>query len=197
MSCCSLPTPGIVNTLRQRQTGRHFSDDIFKCDIINEMFCILIWISLKFVPKGSIDNNSALISFMAWHKTGDKALSEPMLVCCTDAYMHHLASMSEGDQPGPYILAACQICKWAAILKAHEASGRIDPSKLMGIILYADCLSSCHWFMKSQLIILVMNQNNKFRVMLGQLTGYFLKWCSHKWKIMSESLHIYQKIVIC
>ena len=33
---------------------------------MNEKLCILIKISLKFVPKGLIDNNSALVEIMAW-----------------------------------------------------------------------------------------------------------------------------------
>ena len=37
------------------QNGRHFADNIFKCIFMDEKFCILIWIPLKFVPKGSID----------------------------------------------------------------------------------------------------------------------------------------------
>ena len=44
-----------------RQNGRHFADDMFKCIFINEMFCISIQISLKFVPNGPIDNNPALV----------------------------------------------------------------------------------------------------------------------------------------
>ena len=36
-------------------------DDIFKCIFLNENDRILIQISLKFVPKGSIDNKSALV----------------------------------------------------------------------------------------------------------------------------------------
>ena len=42
------------------QNGRLFTDDIFWCIFSNEKFCILIKISLKFVPKGSIDNNLVL-----------------------------------------------------------------------------------------------------------------------------------------
>ena len=44
----------------------------------------MLWISmkmsLKFVPKDPIDNNPALIQIIAWHQTGDKPLSEPMMV---------------------------------------------------------------------------------------------------------------------
>ena len=48
--------------------------------------------SLKFVPKGPIDNIPALVQIMAWRRPGDKPLSEPVMT--TDAYMHHSASMS-------------------------------------------------------------------------------------------------------
>ena len=49
------------NTLRPRQNGRYFPDDIFQRIFLNENFCILIKILLKFVPKGSIDYNPALV----------------------------------------------------------------------------------------------------------------------------------------
>ena len=51
----------------------------------NEKLCILTKISLKFVPKGPIDNNPALVLIMAWCWIGDKPLSEPMLTWFTDA----------------------------------------------------------------------------------------------------------------
>ena len=44
------------NALRLRQNGCHFADNIFKCTFLNEIFCILIQISLKFVPEGPIDS---------------------------------------------------------------------------------------------------------------------------------------------
>ena len=43
------------------QNGCHFADDIFRCIFMNENFWILIKDSLKFVPKGAIDNNPALV----------------------------------------------------------------------------------------------------------------------------------------
>ena len=49
------------NTLRLRQNGRHFPDDIFKCIFLNENVLISIKISLKFVPKGQINNITALV----------------------------------------------------------------------------------------------------------------------------------------
>ena len=45
------------DTLRPIQNGRHFADDMFKCIFLNEKVWIPIEISLKFVLKGSINNN--------------------------------------------------------------------------------------------------------------------------------------------
>ena len=50
-----VPWIEIINTLRPRQERRHFR-------------------------KGPIDNNPALVQIMAWRRSGDKPLSEPMMV---------------------------------------------------------------------------------------------------------------------
>ena len=69
-----------VNILSTSQNGRHLADDIFKHIIVHGNCWILIEISLKFVPKHPIDNNSALVRIIAWHRPGDKQLSEQMMV---------------------------------------------------------------------------------------------------------------------
>ena len=70
-----------------KPNGCHFMDSIFRCIFTNEKFCILTKISVKFFPKGPIDNNPTLVQIMVWHQIGDKPLSEPMLTQFTDAYM--------------------------------------------------------------------------------------------------------------
>ena len=70
----------LLNSLRPRQNGRLFADDIFKCIFLNESVRISITISLKFVPKGLFNNIPALVPIMAWHRLGDKPLSEAMMV---------------------------------------------------------------------------------------------------------------------
>ena len=65
------------------------ADDIFKCIFLNENDKTLIQISLKIVPGSPIDNKSALVRVMAWRRTGDKPLPEPMMTQFTDAYMRH------------------------------------------------------------------------------------------------------------
>ena len=68
------------NSLRPRQNGCHFADDIFNHIFLNKNVWISIKISLKFVPKGPIDNIAALVQIMAWRRPGDKPLSEPRTV---------------------------------------------------------------------------------------------------------------------
>ena len=78
---CSLQHfPGTFNTLRPRQNGRYFPDNILKCIFLNENVWIPIEISLKFVPKDPINNIPALVQIMAWRRSGDKPLFEPMMV---------------------------------------------------------------------------------------------------------------------
>ena len=75
------------NSSLHEQNGHYFTENIFKCISLNEKFCILIWILLKFVPKGPIDNNPVLTQVIAWHQAGDNPFPEPVLSHFTDAYM--------------------------------------------------------------------------------------------------------------
>ena len=52
------------------------ADDIFKHILLKENVRVAIHISLKFVPRGSNDNKSALVQVMFWHRTGDKQLPD-------------------------------------------------------------------------------------------------------------------------
>ena len=58
------------------QNDSHFADDIYKYIFLNEKFYILIWISLKFIPKGPIDYMPPLVQVIAWCGTGDKPLPQ-------------------------------------------------------------------------------------------------------------------------
>ena len=78
-----------INSSLPEQDGHLFADDIFRCIFDDEIFCILIKISLRFVPKGTNVNIPALVQIMAWRRIGDKPLSEPMLTQFTDAYVRH------------------------------------------------------------------------------------------------------------
>ena len=65
------------------------ADDIFKLIFLNENDRIPIQISLKFVPRSTINNKPTLVWVMAWRRTGDKPLSEPMLIQFIEAFMRH------------------------------------------------------------------------------------------------------------
>ena len=67
-----------INTLRQRQNGRHLPDNIFKCIFLNENVWISLEISLKFVPKVPINNIPQLVLIMAWRRPGNKPLLYPL-----------------------------------------------------------------------------------------------------------------------
>ena len=51
----------------------------FQVHLLNENVWITIQNSLKFVPKGPINNIPALVQIMAWRRPGDNPLSEPMM----------------------------------------------------------------------------------------------------------------------
>ena len=76
---CTYCSEDSFNTLRPRQNGRRFADDIFKRISLNENVWISIKISLNFVPRGPINNIPALVQIMAWSRPGDKPLSEPTM----------------------------------------------------------------------------------------------------------------------
>ena len=75
-----IPLYSLTLTLRLRQNGCHFADNTFKCIFLNVNVRISIKISLKFVPKGPINNIPALVQIMAWRRPGDKPLFEPIMV---------------------------------------------------------------------------------------------------------------------
>ena len=69
------------------------AEDIFKCIFLNENDKIPIQISLRLVPRSPINNKPALVQVMAWRRTGDKPLSEPMIISLL-IHMSHPASMN-------------------------------------------------------------------------------------------------------
>ena len=96
---------------------------------LNENVWISIKISLKFVPKGQIDNIPALVQIMAWHRPGDKPLSEPMMV----SLLTHICIMR------PQLVKVLTCC------------GLVTPH---GDEVMACCLTApSHWLNQSWLII--------------------------------------------
>ena len=65
------------------KTDAILPDDIFKWIFSTENCRIPIQISLKFVARSPVDNNSALAQIIAWHRTDEKPLPEPMMTHLT------------------------------------------------------------------------------------------------------------------
>ena len=62
--------------------GRDKMAAIFPTTFSNANIWISIKLSLTFLPKGPINNIPVLIQMMAWHRPGDKPLSEAIMVWC-------------------------------------------------------------------------------------------------------------------
>ena len=86
---CMMQCPIIFHSSPLDKMAANLADDTLKYIFMKEKFYISIWISLKFVPRGPIDNRPAFVQLMAWCSTGDKPLPEPTLTQFTDAYMRH------------------------------------------------------------------------------------------------------------
>ena len=50
------------------------------------------WI-LKFIHSGPVNRKPELLQIMAWHRAGDKSISEAIMAYFTDAYVHLSDSM--------------------------------------------------------------------------------------------------------
>ena len=69
-----------VNTLRPRQNYRYFTDTRFNSIFLNENPLILIRISLKFVHKGQIDNELAMVQLTHWGRVTHKCVSNLTII---------------------------------------------------------------------------------------------------------------------
>ena len=156
-----------LNTLRPRQNGSHFPDDIFKCIFLNENLWIFIEISLIFVPKGLINNITALVQIMAWRQPGDKPLSEPMMVRLPT----HICVTR------PQWVNAAEWCIYLSTSKAIIGIGNgLSP-------VWQHHLNQC-WHIK-------WTHGNKFQWILNQTFWWFrmlTSWCQIKWPTISHEI---------
>ena len=74
----SYPTRAVAQLLGESRA--YVPDDIFNIIFLNENVWILNEISLRFVPKGQINDIPASVQIMAWCWPGNKPLSETMMV---------------------------------------------------------------------------------------------------------------------
>ena len=87
---------------------------------------ISIKVSLKFVPKGPINNIAALFQIMAWRRPGDKPLSEPRMVQFIDASMRHSASNCSVYNRPIVLYHKVKLFGIVVSLRRHEIEGIIE-----------------------------------------------------------------------
>ena len=104
-----LPLERAFNTLRPRQNGHHFPDNIFKYIFLNENVQISIKISLKFVSMGSINNIPALNQIMAWPRSGDK----PLIIWTNDGQGYRRIYASRGVNELIFMLLKRNVMYWS------------------------------------------------------------------------------------
>ena len=109
--CCNILRIYLVLT----HWGRDKMDTISqKCIFLNENVWITIKISLKFVLKCPIDNIPALVYIMAWWRSGDKPLSEPMMI---SLLMHICVTRPQWINILYQYSKSCEISRFLAICR--------------------------------------------------------------------------------
>ena len=136
------------NSLRPRQDGRHFPDDIFECIFLYENVCLSIIISLKFVLQGPINNIPALVQIMAWRRPGDKPLSEPMMV---SLLTHMCVTRSQWVNNHWCICSLAHICVTTVVISIPLA----PPHHCTLFWKFAESKLKCFLFSSSALIPLL------------------------------------------
>ena len=116
-----------INSSNHGQHGWYYPDDIFKCIFMNEKFCILIRISLKFVPKGPIKNIPVLVHIMSPDRR--------QAIIWTNAGLVHwrIYAALGGDELRWYIfMTECVVCvsTVASILETSSWATRPNGKKI-------------------------------------------------------------------
>ena len=162
-------------TLRPRQNCHHFTDQILKYIILKENVWILLKISLKFVPKVWINYIPALIQIMAWHRSGDKLLSEPRMISLWCVYAS--LSLNELTHWG----RVTHIC--VSKLTIIGSDNGLSPGRRLAII----------WTNAGILLIRILGTN--FSEILSKINAFafkkiHLKMSSAKWRPFCLRLNV-------
>ena len=104
---------------------------------MNENVRIAIEFSLKFVPKGPINNIPALVQIMAWRRPGAKPLSEPVTV---SLLTHIYASLGLNE----LILKTVIIGKIRQVFILNQMTIKTEDIKIYNIIDSPQLLTIIH-----------------------------------------------------
>ena len=188
-----------INSLRPRQNGRLFADDTFKHIFLNENIIISTKNSLKFVPKGLINKIPALVLIMAWCRSGDKPLSEPMLV---RSLTHICVTRPQWVKYHILVLVICKTVSWrvrCSVMFNSLASGilelHVSRISLKLILVIDGCGISCEFALRWMSQDLLRISRHWFRSMAEchQATCYYL---SQWWPAFERRITIIQQNMI-
>ena len=68
----------IIDAFNSEEVAKIWSTPFRRGQVQMRFLCILIQVSLKYVPKGSVDYKLALVQIMAWRLIGDKPYHGPL-----------------------------------------------------------------------------------------------------------------------
>ena len=88
-----------INDRGRDEMCRQVAKGTFKCIFVNGNIWILIRISLESVPIVPTDNKTVLLYIMVWHRTGDRSLSELVMILLTGAYISENRSQRVENSP--------------------------------------------------------------------------------------------------
>ena len=165
-----------LNTLRPRRNEQHFADDIFKHNFVNENVWISIKISLKFVPNGPINSIPALVQIMAWHRSGDKPLSEPMM---ENLVTHICVARPQWVKWAKFILPLNNICPlmaWQLVMPEHQ----LEQYQQKFIFTFISTEVGIHVYIAGSRHSLLYSQKLAFTSILTEV-GLHIFNCSTEW----------------
>ena len=110
-------------------------------DYFSLMNCISTEMSLKSIPKGSIDDESSLVQIMTWHWTGSKPLPKPMLTQFCDTCVSGLQRvkgfliiaqfMMSANIGIPFCLQIVFVCLYITPSHYHQCANLSEDTELI------------------------------------------------------------------
>ena len=160
-----------------------FPDDILKWIVWNENVMILIKISLKFVPRGPINNIPSLVQIMAWCRPGNKPLSEPIMVRLrTHVTRPQWVKTPPHGWQRPVYSSVNTTAADDLVTQGSQASTAIILTKFLQNSMYSAPKGVTHWFLKKIFIFKIECSN----WLLWIISGAFL-W-KNAFRYVSEDL---------
>ena len=182
--CTENVTLRLSQNVRMRQNGRHFADNIFKCIFLNENFWIQIKNSLKFVPKGPINNIPGL--FLACSRAcASKVFS--LQADCGRVIVY--PGLKQWERPRHNIFGVCTRLAGGVCMSTSansSASKHLTVTKIVWKIVYVTFDYLISHFFKILSLEFMANLFRDFRASVSLKVFHYRlrgKWCQYDLEI--------------